>query len=315
MRNKPIRARSFVAVLSLSGEEVPAAGPTLSGDEAGGWTSAGHDALRVWYSPRDGRDAASERPNIDEGLLVLGDDPEFQRRPGPVSLANASTIAFQPSTSTITVHTSIVGLPPVFFHGDGRRIILATDLYLLAALPDVYLELDPAGVAELGRIGQPVGRRTLFKNTSLLPSGSRVTAKVDTGLTVERVWRLPEAAPVGWPQFIDMQVGTFTDAVRRLDVSHSVLSLTAGLDTRAIFSVLATQNRLVPAVTISGVHPSLDARTASRLCREYGVPHSAVVVGDAFTRQLPDYVQRASRLSGGLLSLREAPEVYRCTTS
>ena len=28
------------------------------------------------------------------------------------------------------------------------------------------------------------------------------------------------------------------------------------------------------------------------------------------TRQLPDYVQRASRLSGGLLSLREAPEVY-----
>jgi hypothetical protein len=282
----------------------------LTGDEAGGWTSAGHDCLRVWYRLRDAHDEASGRPKADELLVLLGDDAELQSHPGTASLANASTFAFQASTGTITVYTSIVGLPPVFLYSDGRRIILVTDLYLLASLPDVHLELDPTGVAELGRIGHPVGHRTLFKNTSLLPSGSKVTANLDAGVTVERAWRLPEADPVTWPQLIDIQAGTFIDAVRRIDVSRSVLSLTAGLDTRTLFSALAKQNRLVPTVTICGVHPSLDARTASRLSQEYGVPHWSVVVGEQFTRGLPDYVQRASRLSGGLLGLREAPEVY-----
>jgi hypothetical protein len=98
--------------------------------------------------------------------------------------------------------------------------------------------------------------------------------------------------------------------MRRIDVSRSVLSLTAGLDTRTIFAALTADNRMIPAVTMRGIHPSLDARTAVRLCREYGVPHSSVVIGEDFIRRLPEYVQRASRLSGGLFSLKEAPEVY-----
>ena len=96
----------------------------------------------------------------------------------------------------------------------------------------------------------------------------------------------------------------------RMEVTSSVLSLTAGLDTRTVFTTLADQNRLVPAVTMSGVNRSLDARAAARLCRAYGVSHSLVTIGDRFARGLADYVQEASRLSGGLASLRQAPEVY-----
>src|SRR5205823_5112178 len=60
----------------------------------------------------------------------------------------------------------------------------------------------------------------------------------------------------------------------------------------------------------SGVNRPLDARAAARLCRAYGVSHSLVTIGDRFARGLADYVQEASRLSGGLASLRQAPEVY-----
>jgi hypothetical protein len=115
---------------------------------------------------------------------------------------------------------------------------------------------------------------------------------------------------VDWKTFLNRQVEAFTDSVRRMEVTSSVLSLTAGLDTRAVFTTLADQDRLVPAVTMSGVNRSLDARTAARLCRAYGVSHSLVTVGDRFARGLTDYVQEASRLSGGLASLRQAPEVY-----
>jgi hypothetical protein len=111
-------------------------------------------------------------------------------------------------------------------------------------------------------------------------------------------------------QFVDRQIGAFTDAVRRIDVSRSFLSLTAGLDTRTVFMALAEERRLIPAATMTGVRPSIDARTASRLCAAYGVPHASVVIGDEFRRNLQRYVQRSSVLSGGLASLRQAAEVW-----
>jgi hypothetical protein len=98
--------------------------------------------------------------------------------------------------------------------------------------------------------------------------------------------------------------------VRRIDVSNSFLSLTAGLDTRTVFATLASQGRLVPSVTMTGRQRSLDARTAARLCRAYGARHEFVTFDDRFTAGLPRYVDQASVLSGGLSSLGQAPEVY-----
>src|SRR5690606_15262077 len=86
--------------------------------------------------------------------------------------------------------------------------------------------------------------------------------------------------------------------------------LTAGLDTRAVLSVLAEQGRLLPAVTMTGRRLSLDARIAGRLTRSYGVEHTLVHFDAEFTRELPRLVRIASRLSGGLSSLGQAPEVH-----
>jgi len=308
---KPLKIQSFVAVLFLT--ETPSDAPTstvVHSDRAEEWVALGHGSVRLWFRPRQlpARDdvVSAAKPRI----LLLGDDAEWTAARGLTSLVNATPVGYDDSANSLTLYTSIVGLPPVFLHKDCRRVVLASDLCSLASVSGVRLELSPTGVVDLGRIGQPLGHRTLFKNTTLLPAGSKVLVSRERGIAVERAWRLPGASPVDWKTFLNRQIDAFTDSVRRMEVTSSVLSLTAGLDTRTVFTTLADQNRLVPAVTMSGVNRSLDARAAARLCRAYGVSHSLVTIGDRFARGLADYVQETSRLSGGLAGLRKAPEGY-----
>lgn len=286
-------------------------GPTAwAGAKLEECVSFGDGPVRLWFRPHRALPDAWLDSFHGQRVLLLGDDAEWEANLGVTNAANAAYISYDAAASSLTVHTSIVGLPPVFAYALDGLTVLASDIHLIASLPDVHLELDPVGVVELGRIGQPVSHRTLFRNTRLLPGGTKVVASRTSGLTMERTWCLPKASPVDWKHFVRTQAEVFADAVRRTEVSASFLSLTAGLDTRTVFATLAEQGRLVPAVTMSGVNRSLDARTAARLCHAYGVSHSIVTIGDQFAADLPGYVEQASRLSGGLASLGQAPEVY-----
>ena len=306
-----IRARSFVALLPRDNIGDSSVHPDFAAFERDDeWIGTQLGSLRMWFRPR--QSAAEPDPDFDPRThaVLLGDDAEVAAGAQLTTMVNAATLRFDAAAGRLTLHTSAVSLPPIYAYTDEQRTVLTSDLFLLAALPGVSLELDPASVRELGRIGHPVGHKTLFKRTQLLPGGARVSADAVAGLTVERAWRLAASPPVDWDEFIRTQITAFTESVRRIDVSRSFLSLTAGLDTRTVLAALAREGRLIPAVTMSGLHPSLDARTAARLARAYSMRHHTVRLDQAFTRALPDYVQEASLLSGGLESLEQAPEVY-----
>jgi hypothetical protein len=242
--------------------------------------------------------------------LVLGDDAEWDASRPERNMAGGAAIRFDAAAKEVRLHTSIVGLPPIYRYRDGDVLAFASDLHLLSRLPGVRLALDPVGVNELGRYGHPVGQRTLFRDVDLLPPAHQVSVDADGRVSLVRTWELPPASPRSWPDFIEAQVRAFTSAVERIDLAGTFLSLTAGLDTRTVLAALAREGRLVPAVTMSGARPSLDARIAMRLSRAYGFQHSLVTFDDRFTRELPRYVETASRLSGGVASLSQAPEVH-----
>jgi hypothetical protein len=88
------------------------------------------------------------------------------------------------------------------------------------------------------------------------------------------------------------------------------LSLSGGLDSRAILSALVANHRRVTAVTVTGEADCLDARIASRLCRAYGWTHQKVTLGETFWRRLPELAESAALLSGGISSLGRAAQVY-----
>jgi hypothetical protein len=210
----------------------------------------------------------------------------------------------------LVLFTSVVALPAVFLYRGPKVTALTSDIHLLKGVPGVHLDLDPAGVVQLGHFGHPVDHRTMFRNLELLPAGSEVRFTKKQAPRVTASWRLPELRALSWDRFLEQQIDAFEGNVRALDMTGSFLSLTAGLDTRTVFSTLAAQDRLVPGVTMTGPRRSLDARIAARLCRAYGVRHEAVVFDDRFVQSLPRFVETASRLSGGQQSLSQAPEVY-----
>jgi hypothetical protein len=268
------------------------------------WTSGD---LTVIYAPRilSGVPDAADLP-----MLVLGDDAEVDLDDPDRNIANGTVLRFDASTRSLVVHTSIVGLPPVYRCEGAHGTAIGSDLHLMSRLPGIRFELDPAGVGELGRFGFPVGQRTLFRGVELLPAGARLGLSLDGRTSLARSWSLPHFVPLSLDAFIERQVETFSDAMRRIELASTFISLTAGLDTRAVFAALAGGGRLVPAVTMTGDRLSLDARIAAKLCRAYGIRHELVTFGDVFRRSLPRLVDASSRLSGGLSSIGQAPEVH-----
>ena len=303
-----MKIRSFVAWLGKDGTQGGGRtiGAAFAGPEWSSWTAG---ALQFRFVPRLVAGAAA---GVTPRTLLLGDDAEWEGAEPGRNLASGVPIRPDATTRRLTISTSIVALPPVFLYRDGQTVAVASDIHLLRLVPGVRLTLDPGGVVELGHFGHPVANRTLFTNVELVPAGSRLVMGQDVPGTASyaRVWEMPRRERLSGSDFVEAQISAFLAHVRRLDLERSFLSLTAGLDTRTVFSALAHERHLVPGATMTGPRRSLDARVARQLCDAYGVRHMPLVFDDRFTDQLPRLLQTASHLSGGLASVEQAPEVF-----
>lgn len=273
------------------------------------WCRWTFGALTVGFAERNFQNGDT-RAVANLPTMLLGNDAEWEDNLENRNLAGATSVHFDPEKLELVVYTSIVGLPPVFCYRRPGIVAIASDIHLLLGIPGVTLTLDPAGVNELGAFGHPVGQKTLFHDVTLLPAASCFRLGTNAQTTLTRSWEMPAPSPIAPRDFLDAQAEAFTAAVRRTRLDRAFISLTGGLDTRAVFSALAKDHRLVNAVTMSGPRLSLDARLANRLCRAYGVQHDLVLFNDSFTQRLPHFVAEASRLSGGVSSIGQAHEVF-----
>ncbi len=247
----------------------------------------------------------------DYAGLLLGDDSEWGDTKGQKCMANGAFIECDLKKKNIRVLSSIVGLPPIFIYKDPCLTVITSDIYLLSSLPYLKLHFAPQGIIEACAIGHPIEHKTLFRDITIMPAGFLLKVSQGSAVSMERSWFLPEIEPSkDWKSYTDLQIGAFKHSIKKINLDNSFLSLTAGLDTRAILAVLIQERVNLPAFTMSGNRMSLDARTAQRLCKAYGMKHEVVVIGDEFYRGLPSYLLEASRLSGGLTSLEQASEVY-----
>jgi hypothetical protein len=307
-----MRIRDFVAWVSTDGDFADSLDWVIGaererGTDATGWRQWESGGVRVAYRPRD---AAPTSAGDVLPSLVLGDDAESDPGRPELNLAGGASIVWDHATQELVVRTSIVGLPPVYVLRTAGRVVLASDLFLLARAPGVRLTLDPEGLGDLARFGHPVEQRTLFRDVRLAAAGRTLFVSAGGSLRERTTWTMPDAAPIARPEFIERQVASFTAALDRTSLAGTFLSLTAGLDTRAILAALAASRRLVPASTMTGRRRSLDARIAGRLCAAYGIEHTLVTFDERFTRDLPRCTELSSMLSGGVSSLRQAPEVF-----
>jgi hypothetical protein len=310
----PIQASSFfVAFRSIPRDEEKDFSREGCGTDSAVRTLISQDRrMIVGFTPRKVLATASRQtiPGSRCGL-VLGDTSEFNKAQSDTPMANGVLIEIDLEAKTARALTSIVGLPPVYLAEEEGQVVLTSDLTYLNGLLSSRLHFDQEGVLALCSYGFPIQHRTLFRNVRLLQGGSSLRLTLEKPIESERVWEFRPPEPmVEWQTFLELQIAAFLSSLRRMDLSQSFLSLTAGLDTRTIFAALVSAGSSVPAYTLSGESPSLDAKTARALCKAYAVPHGTIPLDAEFQRNLADLTVEASRLSGGLSSLGQAHQVY-----
>jgi hypothetical protein len=243
--------------------------------------------------------------------FVLGDDTELTSGLPNGSIAAGVPIEFNPVDNKLQLFTSIVGLPPIFVLQSNDITAIFSDFSLLNKLNDISLHFDPRGVADFSRIGHPIEGRTLFKEVQTVPAGHLVEIYGSGVTQFANLWSLPESEPfTDWDSYTDAQVFTFREILKQIDYRDSFLSLTAGIDTRAVLAGTIELEKKLPAFTLSGRTLSLDAKIALSLCRSYRLPHESILLDNGFLKVLPECISQAALLSGGLASISQAHEVF-----
>lgn len=279
---------------------------------------------KYWYRSKDGRLEIAYCPRSSQRFinndsetetvkqLILGDDAEWLESFDENCMASGAFVEFDISRNYFKLITSIVGLPPLFIYRSSIFTVITSDIYLLARISSVNLHFNIQAVGDFCQIGYPISGMTLFKEVMLVPGGTSIVLESDGQLqqVTMPVFINSQEFANDWTTYLDLQTNTLRKAMRAIDISKSFFSLTAGLDTRAILAMLVAEKRFLPAYTLTGKTLTLDAMIARDLCIAYDFSHTAVVLGDSFFTELPDYIIEASRLSGGLSSIDQAHEVY-----
>jgi asparagine synthase (glutamine-hydrolysing) len=193
--------------------------------------------------------------------------------------------------------TDRLGSYPLYWATTDRGLVFASELRAVLRSGESPRELDPASLADYLTFGFPIGNKTLARGVQLVPPGSVLSYRWDTGeCTVGRY--SPIAAFSQWSgtkhAFMDELSESFHGAVERaFDGDHAFgLALSGGLDSRAILSVL---NGHAPALTTYtlGVDGCADQVIADRLSSIAGTKH---VFFELDNRYLADFLPNFERM-------------------
>jgi hypothetical protein len=246
---------------------------------------------------------------------VYGDDQDWRDDDAPLGHGVRTRVLPE---GGLEVVNSLTGFPPIYCYLRAGLAVVASDLGTLihrAGLLGETLATDPVGLAEWIRIGQPIMHRTLVAGVQVLPAGGRLRLSAEGRWSWGPPWA-PPATPrfTSMAEYIDAQENAFLSAIERMDLRSAFLSLTAGLDTRAVLALLVRAERSLPCATISGRIDSLDVLGARALCRELGLEHVVVRPDEAFFTDIETLTKDAVCHSAGLAGMEQAMEVYlyRC---
>jgi len=197
---------------------------------------------------------------------------------------------------TLLVARDRLGIKPIYWFNDGRRVAFASEAKALLALPRVAREVDPAALGaylELGYVPAPL---SLFRGIQKLTIGSFM--KVSTaGVKVHSYWQPPTrvesgVSPREWAQRVREKLES---SVRMQMVSDVPIGafLSGGIDSSAVLAFMARHSGS-PVKTYSigfdggaaeRFYNELDA--AREVAHRFGTDHHEILVRPDVVRLMP----------------------------
>ncbi|MGH7818794.1 MAG: asparagine synthase-related protein, partial [Candidatus Binatia bacterium] len=198
-----------------------------------------------------------------------------------------------------------VGSHPLYWLRCGRRFVFASELKSVLADPDAPHELDRRAVADYLSFGFPLGTKTLAAGVSLLPPGAILSYRTSDGACDIRRYRRIGDAFRPWEgtrdDYLQAVREAFEGAVGRA-VSGTPplgLSVSGGLDTRAILSVVAKRRASVSTYTL-GIRGCADERIAEDLSRIAATKHRFHELDERYLGEFLPNVRRMVSLTDGM---------------
>lgn len=170
-----------------------------------------------------------------------------------------------------------VGIKPLFYFNDGRRLVFSSEIKSLLQSPDVPREVDPEGLDAFLTLESVPAPRTLLRGVFKLRQGHILIAD-GAGVEERRYWS-PLVEPKAWDEraAADALRAELSASVRRRLMSEVPLGafLSGGIDSSIIVGLMAeAQSRPVQTFSISFRDRSYDESRYARLVAErFGTDH------------------------------------------
>ena len=197
---------------------------------------------------------------------------------------------------TLLVGRDRLGIKPIYWFNDGRRVAFASEAKALLALPDVPRDIDPGALEaylELGYVPSPL---SIFRGIQKLPIASLMKIS-KAGVSVASYWQPPTAVntrvkPAEWAERVREQLEA---SVRMQMVSDVPIGafLSGGVDSGAVLAFMARHSG-APVKTYS---IGFDGGEAERFYNEldqarevatmFGTEHHEILVKPDVVRLLP----------------------------
>jgi asparagine synthase (glutamine-hydrolysing) len=188
---------------------------------------------------------------------------------------------------------------------------------ILAVRPDLR-RADPNGLGEFISLGCVLEDRTLFEGIHVLPPASAWTFR---GGSIER--RGTYFQPREWEEQEPLEPETYYRELREVFSRNLpryfngkqpvAMSLTGGLDTRAIIAWHKPSPGSLPCYTFGGTYRECrDVLVARQVARACGQPHQVIHCGTDFISRFPHYAERTVYLTDGCADVSCSPVLYGC---
>ncbi len=134
-----------------------------------------------------------------------------------------------------------VGLRPLHWHWDGKRLLVASDIAGVLAAGDIERKLNPGVVAEHLAFHFTSHDETLWQGVMRLPPAHAMQIDA-SGPRVFRYWMPPLEVSLRYPreeQYVEHYRELLADSVRRASRTHLPLAceVSGGLDSSAVFAL------------------------------------------------------------------------------
>ena len=178
-----------------------------------------------------------------------------------------------------------IGIKPLYYYRDAEKLVFASEIKAILALPSVRAELEPDSLGVYLKYGFTPAPYTLFRGISKLPPGHRMRVE-GTTVHIEPYWRLSylPKATASEPELREELFELLKDAVRYQLVSDVPLGafLSSGIDSSGIVHLMKDLGvDRINTYTIGfgkGFAAYNEMAAAHRFAEDYGTSHHEILV-------------------------------------